>query len=77
MQQHFFAFVIGFDWVCFNQVSNWIYFHNPLYYVDLHSFDFLEIGFVLHNTLIISYVIFRRLHFGCQKTEVRSQKTED
>jgi tRNA A37 methylthiotransferase MiaB len=22
--------LIGFDWVCFGQVPNWMYFHNPL-----------------------------------------------
>jgi len=40
---------LGLNWVCFDQVSNWIYFHNPLYYMNLQSFDFSEIGFVLHN----------------------------
>ena len=24
------GFVLGLNWVCFPQVSNWIYFHNAL-----------------------------------------------
>ncbi len=35
-----FLALLGLNWVCFHQVSNWIYFHNPLYYIDLCSFDF-------------------------------------
>ena len=63
---------IGFDWVCFHQVSNWIYYHNSLYYMDLHSFVFSIIGFVLHNSWFVvrgswlasrvSYSISRILH---------------
>ena len=34
------GFELGLNWVCFDQVSNLIYFHNPLYYIDLRSFDF-------------------------------------
>ena len=32
------GFVLGLFWVCFHQVSNWIYFHKPLLLKTLRSF---------------------------------------
>ena len=32
------GFVLALHWVCFHQVSNWIYFHNPLSNKSLISF---------------------------------------
>jgi len=34
------GFEIGFDWVCFHQMSNTVFSHNPLIYLILHPFDF-------------------------------------
>ena len=34
------GFVLGLNWVCFHQVSNWICFHNPLLNKSLSSFGF-------------------------------------
>jgi len=57
---------IGFVWVCFHQVSNSLYFHNPLCYMYLHSVSFSIIGFVLHNCIVsrISYVVLRIAYCG-------------
>jgi len=42
MKLGLFGFVLALYWVCFQKVSNSIYFHNPLLILYLRSFDFPE-----------------------------------
>ena len=67
---------MGLNWVCFHQVSNWIYFHNPLYYMILRSFDFFGnwvcFAYFAYNFVRnLSYIciVCRILYFGTMKNQ--------
>jgi len=58
-----FGIEIGFELALFLGVCEGVHFHNPLYYIDLRSFDFFGNWVFLHKKLFLIDLLVKWLNW--------------